>query len=162
MNVVRPTSTWQNSVCMTNVLFALCPATRWWCHVYLLPCRGSAEHQHMQGGQGGIMLLPHFFVLLRDAYCSHSLVLCAAIGATSGLHTDWKKELEEKGTNKDTERGRLRDRRQTKRDKHFRKESHGTETRRPLKPADNPTDGFYHIRDVSESSSGREERVSAG
>lgn len=79
--------------------------------------------------------------------------LCVAVGASSVLHLVWKKcgrREGEKWRQKKREcetRGRQKKR---EREKHFRKEWHGTETRRPLKPADNPADWFGHIRDGSE------------
>lgn len=62
-----PFSAWQNSVWMTNALFALCPATCWWCHVFLLPRWGSAHCLHMLGGgvQWTALAFAHLFIVER-------------------------------------------------------------------------------------------------
>lgn len=128
------------------------------CHV-----EGLQSVGHMLGGLQwtALAFTGLFFCLLGDAFCSNNLVLCVAVGAGSVLHLDWKKELEENRRNKGRKKEEWETENRKKERKHFRKEWHGTETRRPLKPADNPTDWFHHIRDGSESLSGRAEYVSA-
>lgn len=60
-------SAWQNSVWITNALFALCPATRWWCHVFQLPRRGPALCPRMSGGgvQWTALAFAHVFTVER-------------------------------------------------------------------------------------------------
>lgn len=142
-------STWQNSVWMTNALFALCPATRWWCHVFTLPRWGPGLCPHMLGGGvgGRTVNSPGVCAFI---YCWEMLIvatafLCVGTEAVPVLHHGLKT-----AAGNEEKKGRGRNGRERKRGKHFRKERHGTQTRRPLKPADNPADWFGHIRDGTE------------
>lgn len=103
--------------------------------------RACTLSAYVGGGYSEQPWLLHIYLLLRDAYCSNSLLVCWHRGRP--CFTSWLKnsswELREE---RQRENGRER-----KRGKHFRKEWHGTQTRPSLKPADNPADWFGHIRD---------------
>lgn len=110
-------------------------------------------------GRGGTANSPGVCTFI---YCWEMLIvattsLCVGTGAGPVLHHGLKT-----AAGNEEKKGRGRNGRERKRRKHFRKEWHGTQTRQSLKPADNPADWFGHIRDGTESPSGRVRHAGAG
>ena len=116
--------------------------------VHAATLRAWALSTYVGGGVGGRTVnSPGVCAFI---YCWEMLIvatafLCVGTEAVPVLHHGLKT-----AAGNEEKKGRGRNGRERKRGKHFRKERHGTQTRRPLKPADNPADWFGHIRDGTE------------